>query len=331
MSLNKCTIDTDILIIGGGSAGSMAAIRAKEVDPSQEVVVFEKGNIKYSGSIPRGMDALNIVAVPGVSTPEEYLEATQLACEDIVDDPPSYAMASRSWGVLQRLLKWGVFFPRDENGDFEVLQVHPKGKFCTVMNEPNLKLMLSQRLKDLGCRTLNRTMALDLLVEDGRVVGAVGMNVRTGGLVECRAKAVILSCGGTARFGLPGNGHLYGIYDFPGNTGDGYVMAYRAGAKLTGFEYTVNFYIIKDINAPMLFITSTRGGQGYQRLREGLFDRALVGQNDAQRASDGPRAVARRDAAPAPGKNPGNRGHSFHHRAPGSAAVLRRARHQLPR
>ena len=50
-------IDCDVLVIGGGSAGAMAAIRAKEVDPNQKVVIFEKGEIKYSGCIARGMDA----------------------------------------------------------------------------------------------------------------------------------------------------------------------------------------------------------------------------------------------------------------------------------
>jgi len=59
---------TDVLIVGGGSAGSMAAIRLKELNRDQKVTIFEKANIKYSGSIPRGMDALNIVTVPGVNT-----------------------------------------------------------------------------------------------------------------------------------------------------------------------------------------------------------------------------------------------------------------------
>ena len=91
------------------------------------------------------------------------------------------------------------------------------------------------------------------------IAGAVGINIRSGELVICRAGSVILSSGGTARFGLPNNGYLYGVYDFPGNTGDGYAMAFRAGAELTGFEYTLNYYIIKDINAPLLYITLTRG------------------------------------------------------------------------
>jgi succinate dehydrogenase/fumarate reductase flavoprotein subunit len=272
MGYGKCVIDADVLIIGGGSAGSMAAIRAKEIDPSQKVVIFEKGDIKYSGCIPRGMDALNIVAIPGVATPEEYLKATRIACEGIVDDSPSHAMVSRAWPLMQKLERWGVFFPTDRAGNYEVLQVHPKGRFCAVMKEPELKVILARRMAELGCQVINRTMALDLLTSDGRVIGAVGMNVRHGGLVMCRAKSVILASGGTARFGLPNNGYLYGVYDFPGNTGDGYVMAYQAGAQVTGFEYTLNYYIIKDINAPLLYITLTRGAKLLNALGQEILE-----------------------------------------------------------
>ena len=254
-------LDADVLIIGGGSAGAMAAIRAKEVQPDQTVVVFEKGDLKYSGCIARGMDALNIVALPGISSPELYVESNSLACEGIMDEPPSYAMAKRSYEVLKRLESWDVCFPVDENGDYEVLQVHPKGKFCVTMKEPELKAILAQRIEALECKVINRVMTLELLVDDGRVAGAIGMNVRTGEPVVCRAKATILSAGGTARFGLPNNGYLYGTYDFPGNTGDGYCMAFRAGAALTGFEYTLHYCIIKDINAPLLYITLTRGAK----------------------------------------------------------------------
>jgi succinate dehydrogenase/fumarate reductase flavoprotein subunit len=252
-------LDCDVLVIGGGSAGAMAAIRAKEVDPNQRVVIFEKGEIKYSGCIARGMDALNIVAVPGVSTPELYVESNSLACEGIMDEPVNYRMVQRSWDLLKKLESWDVCFPVDEKGKYEVLQVHPKGKFCVTMKEPELKTILAKRVMDLGVQVINRTMAVELLKNGNRVTGAIGMNVRTGEVIVCKAKAVILSAGGTARFGLPNNGYLYGVYDFPGNTGDGYCLAYRAGAELSGFEYTLIYYIIKDINAPLLYITLTRG------------------------------------------------------------------------
>ncbi len=261
-------INADVLIIGGGSAGAMAAIRAKTVRPDQKVVVFEKGDIKYSGCIARGMDALNIVAVPGVSDPDLYVESNRMACEGIMDEPVNHVMAERSWDVLKRLEEWNVYFPKDENGNYEILQVHPKGRFCLTMMEPNLKTILAERVAGAGVEVVNRVMAVRLLKDGDRVAGAVGMNVRTGEIIVCRAKATILSSGGTARFGLPDNGHLYGIYDFPGNTGDGYVLAYRAGAELSGFEYTLVYYIVKDINAPLLYITLTRGARLFNALNE---------------------------------------------------------------
>lgn len=259
MEFRESQVDADVLVIGGGSAGAMAAIRAKEVNRSQKVVVFEKGHILYSGCIARGMDALNIVAVPGVATPELYVESNRIACGGIMDEPVNYLMAQRSYPLMKKLEGWGVFFPRDRDGNYELLQVHPKGKFCLAMKEPELKTILAKRLLGLGCKVFNRVMGLQLIVEEGRVAGAVGMNIQTGDLIVCRAKAVILCSGGTARFGLPNSGYLYGVYDFPGNTGDGYAMAFQAGAEVTGFEYTLNYYIIKDINAPLLYITLTRG------------------------------------------------------------------------
>lgn len=287
-------IRCDVLIIGGGSAGAMAAIRAKEMNPEQEVVIFEKGDVTYSGCIARGMDALNIVAVPGISTPELYVEASRMACEDILDEPPSYRMAQRSWDMLKKLEGWNVCFPVDDQGRYEVLQVHPKGKFCVTMQEPELKTILARRLKELNVRVLNRTMGLELLTAEGRVAGAVGINVRTGEIIACAAKAVILTAGGTARFGLPNNGYLYGVYDYPGNTGDGYCLAYRAGAELSGFEYTLIYYIVKDINAPLLYITLTRGAKllnafGFDKSREHPSIKSML--VDHHREGSGPMRI----------------------------------------
>ena len=259
MEFRESHVHADILILGGGSAGAMAAIRAKEVDPSQRVVVFEKGHVLYSGCIARGMDALNIVAVPGMTTPELYVESNSMACEGIMDEPVSYRMAERSYAMMKTLESWGVFFPQDRDGNYELLQVHPKGRFCLTMKEPELKTILAKRLTALECQVFNRVMGWQLIVHEGKVAGAIGINIHTGEIVVCHAGSVILSSGGTARFGLPNSGYLYGVYDFPGNTGDGYAMAFRAGAELTGFEYTLNYYIIKDINVPLLYITLTRG------------------------------------------------------------------------
>ena len=275
MSAAIYNLDSDILVLGGGSAGAMAAIWAKEMDPTQRVVVFEKGDIKYAGSIPRGMDALNIVAVPGISTPAQYVESLRITCQGVTDDSPNQALVSRSWELVKTLSSWGVYFPRDANGDYEVLQLHPKGRFVLSMREPDLKPKLVAQLLSRGCVVFNRVMAVDLLVEDGKVIGAIGLNVRSGELVVCRAKAVILGAGGAARFGLPASGYLYGGLDYPGNSGDGYMLAYRAGASVSGFEYTRQSYLIKDINVPLLMVVYPRGARFVDALDKDIVEELL--------------------------------------------------------
>jgi len=264
-------IETDLLIIGGGSAGCMAAIRALELNPELNVTIFEKGDAKYSGSIARGMDALNIVSIPNLTTPKLYVESIQHSCQGVVDVNPSYVMADRSFELLKKLENWGVHFIHDKDGNYRTLQYHVKGKFQAAMDEPNLKTMLYQKTIDGGALIINRVMGLEFLMDDGRIAGAIGLNVRTGELVACKAKAVIITAGGQARFSLPNSGHLYGTFDYPGNSGDGYIMAYNAGAQLTGMEFTDRSLLIKDANMPLLAVTITRGGRVLD-----IFDRVLM-------------------------------------------------------
>jgi len=254
-------LETDILVIGGGSAGSMAAIVAKEQNPDANVLVIEKGEIHRSGSIAMGMDALNIVVQPGITTPELYINSARIATDGILDYKPSLVMAERSYSILKRLESWGIRFPKNEQDEYISLQVHAKGKFLLEMDSPDLKLILAEKLKEAGVQVLNRTMVTSLLVSDGEVHGAMGFNLRTGEFIVCSAKATILANGGCARFSLPNSGYLYGTFDYPGNAGDGYSLAYRAGAQLTGFEYTSCSPLIKDLNCPLLYITLTRGAK----------------------------------------------------------------------
>jgi succinate dehydrogenase/fumarate reductase flavoprotein subunit len=170
-------------------------------------------------------------------------------------------MARRSFDLLKKLEKWGVYFPLDKGGHYRLLQLHYVGRFQAAMEEPDLKTIISQKALDKGARVINRVMGLDLLMDGGRAAGAVGLEVRSGELVVCRAKAVIISAGGAGRFSLPNSGHLYGTFDFPGNSGDGLAMAFRAGARLTGMEHSWRSVVIKDVNIPLLAITMPRGGR----------------------------------------------------------------------
>lgn len=254
-------IDADFLIIGGGSAGCMAAIRALKRNPKLKVVIFEKSDLKYGGSIARGMDALNIVAIPGKSSPEMYVEAITESSQGVCDFGTNYIMAARSFELLKELESWGVYFPKDEKGDFKTLKYHVKGEFQTCMEEPNLKVMIAKMATDLGAKTVNRTMVARLLKDGNRIAGAVGFNTRTSRVTVCCAKSVLLANGGTARFSLPASGYTHGLFDFPGNTGDGYIAGFDAGASLTGMEYTRSSMLIKDASMPLLAVTVTRGGQ----------------------------------------------------------------------
>lgn len=256
-------LETDFLIIGGGSAGCMAAIRSLELQPDLDLVIFEKSDMRYSGSIARGMDALNIVSIPGHTTPEIYVEAIVKNCMGVLDEGPSYEMAARSFGILKKLESWGVYFPKQDDGDYITLKYldHEKGNFQTAMDEPNLKTIMHRKATGLGARVVNRVMGVRLLKDGDRVCGAVGINTRTGELVVCKAKAVLISAGGQARFSLPNSGYLYGTFDFPGNSGDGFVLAYEAGAALTNMEYAKKNVVIKDANMPLLAITVSRGAR----------------------------------------------------------------------
>lgn len=289
--MNCQKIEADFLIIGGGSAGCMAAIRALELNPKLRVVIFEKSDLKYGGSIARGMDALNIVAIPNFTTPELYVEAITEGCAGICDAGPSYTMAARSFELLNKLAAWGVYFPRDEKGNFKTLKYHVKGEFQTCMEEPDLKVMIAKRATELGAKVINRTTGIRLLTDGNKVAGAVGINTRTGVPVVCHAKTVLLSNGGTARFSLPNSGYGYGVFDFPGNTGDGYVLGFDAGASLTGMEHANSAMLIKDASMPLLAITVTRGGRVKDMYGKVLMENEVADMkvmDDAYNRGEGP-------------------------------------------
>jgi len=246
-------LKTDVLIIGGGSAGCLAAIAAKDADPSLDVTIFEKANIKRSGSLATGMDALNIVAVPGISTPEEYVKAVDRdLLHGVIDEELHYLLAEKSFAMLKKLEQWGIEFKKDDDGQYVVKDLFSAGgKFLVPMDGWNLKPILAREVTGRKIKVLNHTMATSMISDFRRVHGATGLNVRTGEFIACSAKATILTSGGCSRFGLPTSGYLFGTFDFPGNAGDGYAMAYRAGAHLAGFEYVQYWVEVKELNTPL--------------------------------------------------------------------------------
>jgi len=256
------TLDADVLIIGGGSAGCVAAIKAKEALPNATVLVLEKANVKRSGAICMGMDGLNNAVIPGHATPEQYVKEITMANDGIVDQAAVLAYATRSFAMIQELDSWGVKFQKTQSGDFDVKKVHHKGSYVLPMPEGyDLKKILTRVMRRVGVQVSNRIMGTRLLTHEGRVVGAMGLQTRTGAFVIIRAKAVILCCGAAGRLGLPASGYLYGTYENTANAGDGYALAYHAGAELTGIECFQINPLIKDYNGPACaYVTGPFGG-----------------------------------------------------------------------
>ena len=260
---DELNFEADIVVVGGGSAGSTAAIRAQEGLPKGRVILLEKANIKRSGAIAIGMDGLNNAIVPGHATPEQYVKEITMANDGIVNQRAVWEYAVNSWPMLQQLDQWGVKFQKTPSGDFDVKQVHHNGRYVLPMPEGyDLKKILCRQIRRAGVQVVNRVMATRLLVgDDGRIAGVLGLDVRTGAFAVIRAKAVILACGASGRLGLPASGYLFGTYENPANAGDGYSLAYHAGAELTGIECFQINPLIKDYNGPACaYVTGPLGG-----------------------------------------------------------------------
>lgn len=260
---NDEILEVDVLVIGGGTAGPMAAVKAKEANPKLRVAVLEKANVKRSGCISMGMDGLNNAVIPGHATPEQYVKEITIANDGIVNQKTVMAYAERSFDMINQLDEWGVKFEKDETGDYNVKKVHHMGTYVLPMPEGhNMKKILYRQLRRKRVQVINRFMATRLFNgPDGRIAGAMLLNPRTGETAVIRAKTVILCTGAAGRLGLPSSGYLFGTYENPTNAGDGYAMAYHAGAELTGLEcYQIN-PLIKDYNGPACaYVTGPMGG-----------------------------------------------------------------------
>jgi succinate dehydrogenase/fumarate reductase flavoprotein subunit len=244
--------ETDVLVIGGGTAGPLAAYKAKTADPSLKVLLVEKANVKRSGAIAIGMDGLNNAVVPGFATPEQYVREITIANDGIVYQKAILAYAQRSFDMIGELDRWGVKFLKDENGDYDVKKVHHLGAYVLPMPEgASVKKILYRRLRQAQVLISNRFVATRLLKgPDGRIAGAILLNSRTADVHVIRAKAVILAAGAAGRLGLPASGYLWGTYENPTNSGDGHAMAYHVGAELTNLECFQINPLIKDYNGP---------------------------------------------------------------------------------
>ena len=269
-------LDCDVLVIGGGTAGTMAALTAAE--NGAQVLLLEKAHVRHSGALAMGMDGVNNAVIPGKATPEDYVAEITRANDGIVNQRTVYQTATRGFAMVQRLERYGVKFEKDEHGEYAVRRVHRSGSYVLPMPEGKdvkkaLYRVLRQKSMREKIRIENRLVPVRVLTSDSgersdgttvrRAVGAAALNSRTGEFVVVGAKAVVLATGPCGRLGLPASGYLYGTYENPTNAGDGYAMAYHAGAELSGIECFQINPLIKDYNGPACAYVANPFG-GYQ-------------------------------------------------------------------
>jgi succinate dehydrogenase/fumarate reductase flavoprotein subunit len=199
-----------------------------------------------------GMDGLNNAVIPGYATPEQYTKEITIANDGIVNQKPVLKYAQNCYSVIEELDSYGIRFLKNENGDFDVKKVHHIGTYVLPMpNGETVKKALYRQLRRARLLISNRFMATRLLTgKDGRIAGAIAVNTRNAEFLVIRAKSVVLCMGAAGRLGLPTSGYMFGTYENAANSGDGYAMAYHAGAGLANLECFQINPLIKDYNGP---------------------------------------------------------------------------------
>lgn len=240
------TYQTDVLIIGGGTAGCMAAVALKEADPNLKVIIMEKGNIERSGCLASGMNAINAYLNPG-ETPESFTRYVRYDAMGLIREDLVYSAAQELNRMVAKVEEWGLPVIKDETGRYQ-----SRGRWNIKINGESLKPIMATKVRESGVDVLNRVFASDFLLNEGRVVGTLGFGVRDGSAYLIKAKAVICCTGGAAGIYRPNNPGLAGhkMWYPPFNAGAGYAMGIRAGAEFTSLEMRFIALRTKDIICP---------------------------------------------------------------------------------
>ena len=231
-------IKTDVLCVGGGIAGLMAAIRAGEL--GQKVVVAEKGNAQYSGCGRMGNDHFETY-IPEVhgSDRDAWIEELLRTAkgEILIGKDLLRAQFRKAYDVVKLWDEWGI--PMKYKGKWEFAGHSFPGRAMTHIKYEGRfqKKALIKQAKERGAEIMNRVMVFDLLREGDAIVGAIGARTREDKVVVFQAKAIILGTGKCSRlYPCLTPGWMFNDPHGGVQTGDGRAMAYRAGAKLQNLE-----------------------------------------------------------------------------------------------
>lgn len=245
--MQSIQLDTDILILGGGAAGCYAALTLQKTAPKARVLILEKAEIRRSGCLAAGVNALNAYIVPG-KTPEFYVDYAKKDAHGIVREDLLLTMSQRLNQVTHHLEQLGLVILKDENGNYVT-----RGNRNIKINGENIKPILAEAVQACpNVTVMNHVNAVEYLVRDNRIQGVFANDVREEKLYTIRCKACICATGGAAGLYRPNNPGFsrHKMWYPPFNTGAGYAMGIRAGAEMTTFEMRFIALRCKDTIAP---------------------------------------------------------------------------------
>lgn len=244
--LKNRIIDTDVLIIGGGTAGCFAGItlgKKKDID----VLIVEKANIVRSGCLAAGVNAINAYITKG-RVPQDYVDYCKKDADGIVREDLLLSMSERLNHVTKIMEDLGLVILKDENGEYVA-----RGNRNIKINGENIKPILADAVKKQDNVTvINHLNITDFIVENNGIKGAYGFDVNDAVFYEINAKAVLVATGGAAGLYRPNNPGFsrHKMWYPPFNTGAGYAMGINAGAEMTTFEMRFIALRCKDTIAP---------------------------------------------------------------------------------
>ncbi len=245
------TVDSDLLIIGGGMAGCGAAWEARYWSRNSKIVLVEKANIERSGAVAMGLSAINTYMGMrwNENTPEDFVSYVKNDLMGIIRDDLVYDVARHVDSTVHLFDEWGLPIMRDKNDHYL-----REGKWQIMIHGESYKAIVAEAAKNSASEIYNRVMITHLIKDiNNKIAGAVGFDVRDGTFYVFKSKAVIVSSGGASQIYRPrssreGAGRTW----YPHwASGSAYGLLIEAGATMTMMEARFSVPRYKDGYGPV--------------------------------------------------------------------------------